>query len=125
MQREESEHEELQRQLEAARSQVESFNYELEHAKAINCQSELIHNKALKARSEIEEKLRSKHQLEVQHLKDGLLLLQEKLSKTDAKLKLEQEKRATIEAELSELRIEGQHRGQTLDDMLGCSTKIN
>ena len=125
MQREESEHEELQRQLEAARSQVESFNYELENAKAINCQSELTHNNALKARSEIEEKLRSKHQLEVQHLKDGLLLLQEKLSKTDAKLKLEQEKRATIEAELSELRIEGQHRGQTLDDMLGCSTKIN
>ena len=125
MQREESEHEELQRQLEAAHSQVESFNYELENAKAINCQSELTHNNALKARSEIEEKLRSKHQLEVQHLKDGLLLLQEKLSKTDAKLKLEQEKRATIEAELSELRIEGQHRGQTLDDMLGCSTKIN
>lgn len=127
IQREESEHEELQLQLEAARAHVESLKYELEHVKAINCQWELAHSKGLlKAQSEIEEQMTFKHQLEVQRLTEGLLQLQEKLNKTHAKLNLEQKERAVIDAELSGLRIEQQHRGQTADDLIGrYSVKID
>jgi len=109
IQREETEHEELRLQLEASRRQTQEFKEKCEDAQQTILRHEVTQSEALsKVRINIEQELITKHQVDVQLLKEDLARLDEKFCKCDAKLKLEQEKRAAIDTELRALRLEEQ-----------------
>lgn len=118
VQREEAEQEELRLQLESAREQVRLAKNELDDVKVRLVRSEMAQQEALsKACMEVEQQMKSKHQHEIQQLKDELVRYDEKLIKVDVKLKLEQEKRAMIDVELRGLRVEEQQHVQTVSDL--------
>ena len=76
--------------------------------------SELAQHEALtRACAEVEQNLMIKHQHEMLQLKDDAARNDEKLIKLDAKLKLEQEKRAMLDVELKGLRVEEQEHVQS------------
>jgi len=114
VQREEAEQEELQLQLENLKEETRLSKHKMEEIKSKSMKSELAQHEALtRACAEVEQNLMIKHQHEMLQLKDDAARNDEKLIKLDAKLKLEQEKRAMLDVELKGLRVEEQEHVQS------------
>ena len=126
VQREEAEQEELQLHLEQARTQERKARAETDEFNTKLINSELAQQEALaKACADLETQLGAKHSHTDKQLRDEIMRYEEKSSKLEAKLKIEQEKRASLEVELHSSQVETEeHKSAASSSKNEVSTQV-
>ena len=113
IQREEAEQEEMQLLLEQVTAREKVLKKEIDEIASASRTLEQDHQLVLvKLQNEMKEKLNSERTNAVQQLQDTILKHEDRFSKVEAKLKLQQDKRAFLEVELHSARAECEKHGE-------------